>query len=149
VSPAEAAALLTVAAAFDNRKPDEDAARAWSMALDGLRFHDCRDAIVAHYRTSSEWLMPQKIRAEVKRIRDKRIADYGPIPIPHGFDPDDTGAYERHLREMRQRIGDGEDVPQPTLPAPSKPPAEIAQQMRQIGRVTTTHPELRPNTEEI
>ena len=108
MTPQQAAALLTVAAAFDNRKPDPDAAKAWSVALDGIRFEDARDAIVTHYRGSSEWLMPAKVIAEVKRIRAKRIADH-PQPVPPAeLDPVQTNAW---LKEARRRIGDGETVP--------------------------------------
>lgn len=107
MNPAEAQALLTIAAAFDNRKPDPDAAKAWSVALDGLRFEDCRDAIVAHYRASSEWLMPAKVIGEVKRIRAKRIADHPAPTPPADLDPVETCAW---LREARRRIADGETV---------------------------------------
>lgn len=101
----EAAALLTVAAAFDNRKPDADAAQAWALALDGLRFVDCREAIVAHYRASSEWLMPSKVIAEVKRIRSKRIAEFGPYDVPAGLD---SRQYGEFIRATNKRIADGE-----------------------------------------
>lgn len=105
MTPTEAQGLLTVAAAFDNRKPDPDAAKAWSVALDGIRFEDARDAIVAHYRASSEWLMPAKVIAEVKRIRSKRIEDHPPLTPPADLDPVETNAW---LREQRWRIGNGE-----------------------------------------
>lgn len=112
MTPAEAGALLTVAAAFDNRKPDADAAKAWSIALDGLRFEDCRDAIVAHYRASSEWLMPTKVIAEVKKIRAKRIEEHPPLTPPPGPDGEAMSPIEtnRWLREARWRIGNGETV---------------------------------------
>lgn len=113
MTPVEAQVLLGIAAAFDNRKPDADAAKAWSVALHGLRFEDCRDAIVAHYRASSDWLMPQRIVSEVKRIRSKRVADFGPIDPPPGFDPDDTEAYRRWLAGMVRAVADG------TLTAPA------------------------------
>lgn len=107
MTPAEAAALLGVAAAFDNRKPDADAAQAWALALSGLRFEDCRDAIVAHYRASSEWLMPSAVIAAVKRVRAKRIADVGDLCPPPGLTEPEERAW---LREARRRIGDGEPV---------------------------------------
>ena len=103
----EAAALLAVAAAFDNRRPDADAARAWSLALDGYRFEDCRDAVVAHYRASAEWLMPNKVITEVKRIRAKRIAEAGDPTPPPDLTPLETIAW---LRDTKRRIGDGEMV---------------------------------------
>lgn len=107
MTPQEAGALLAVAAAFDNRKPDADAAKAWSVALEGLRFVDCRDAIIAHYKASSEWLMPARVIAEVRRIRAKRISDHPPLTPPSDLDPVQTVAW---IREARSRIGDGETI---------------------------------------
>lgn len=105
----QAAALLTVAAAFDNRKPDEDAAKAWAMALGDLPFLDCRDAIVAHYQASSEWLMPAKVITEVRRVRSKRIAEgEGQLtPPPHARE---GAALHEWLRVAKRRLGDGESV---------------------------------------
>ena len=107
MTPAEAQMLLGIAASFDNRKPSEEAAVAWSHALDGFRFVDCRDAIVAHYRSSSEWLMPARIIAEVKRIRAKRIEEHPPLTPPAGLTPIETTAW---LKEARHRVGNGESV---------------------------------------
>lgn len=105
MTPAEAATLLTVAAAFDNRKPDPDAAKAWSVALGDLPFVDCRDAIVAHYRQTSDWLMPSHVIAAVRKVRDKRIADQeDKLTPPPGLDPVETCAW---LHEARRRIADG------------------------------------------
>ena len=118
MTPAEAAALLTVAAAFDNRKPDADQARAWAMALDGLRFEDCRAAIVAHYQDSREWLMPVDVRGKVKKLRDTRIAAFGTIPLPARIDPDDTAEVQSYLLDVRRAIADGEITnPKPELEA--------------------------------
>ena len=105
MTPAEAQLLLGIAASFDNRKPNEEAAVAWSHALDGIRFQDARDAIVAHYRTSSDWLMPQKVIAEVKRIRSKRIAEAGDPTPPPDLNPAETIAW---LKDWKRRVGDGE-----------------------------------------
>lgn len=107
MTPAEAAALLAIAAAFDNRKPDADAAKAWAYALDGLRFVDCRDAILAHYRASSEWLMPQMVTASVKLTREKRLADTPMPDPPPDMTPLETIAW---LKDVRRRIADGESV---------------------------------------
>lgn len=132
----EAAALLAVAAAFDNRKPDPDAATAWAIALEGLRFQDCRDAIIAHYRVSSDWLMPAKVISEVKRIRTKRIDDYGLIQTPPGHDPDDTVGHQRWLRAARAAIADGESLPVYAAVKGSNPmPPELASAIDQFGRL--------------
>jgi hypothetical protein len=105
MTPAEAAALLAVAAAFDNRKPDADAAQAWSLALDGLRFHDCRDVIVTHYQRSGDWLMPHHVISGVRRLRDKRIAEAGDLTPPANLS---TAATIAWLKDAKRRIGDGE-----------------------------------------
>lgn len=110
MTPAEAQMLLGVAASFDNRKPSEEAATAWSVALDGIRFVDARDAIVAHYRASDDWLMPSKVIGEVKRIRAKRIAEAGDLTPPPDLTPLETIAW---LKAARRRIGDGEHPDDP------------------------------------
>ena len=130
MTPAEAQVLLGIAASFDNRKPSEEAAVAWSHALDGLRFEDCRDAVIAHYRTSSEWLMPTVIIREVRRIRGQRIKDFGNVPIPAGLDPDDEVQYRRYLRQAREAIADGRP-----LTTPEKPAVEAPRDWRELGEI--------------
>lgn len=107
MTPAEAQVLLSMAAAFDNRKPDADTARAWAAALDGLRFEDCRVAVIEHYRASTEWLMPAVIRTAVRRIRAKRIEVHPPLTPPPGLD---DAQERRWLLDARRRIGDGEQI---------------------------------------
>ena len=131
VNQQEAAALLAVAAAFDNRKPDPDAATAWAAALAEFRFIDCRDAIVAHYRSSSEWLMPSKVIAEVKRIRGKRL-DETPEPNPPAeLTPLETIAW---LADVRRRIADGEVISVPEVGGVPMP-KELAEGMSRFGRL--------------
>lgn len=107
MTPAEAQVLLGMASTFDNRKvdPTGDAARAWAAALDGLPFDDCRLAIIEHFKTSTEYLMPVMIRTAVRRMRDKRIADHPPLTPPAGLGVLETN---RWLREANARIGSGE-----------------------------------------
>ena len=118
MTPAEAQVLLSMASAFDNRKPDADAARAWSAALDGLRFDDCRDALIEHYKTSTDYLMPVLIRTAVRRIRSKRIAEVGDLIPPPGLSELEQRQW---LRDAKRRIGDGEEYAPPQLP-PADPP---------------------------
>jgi hypothetical protein len=130
MTPTEAAALLTICAAYDNRKPDADAAKAWAMALDSHRFEDCRDAIVSHYRTSREWIMPADVIAAVKRVRGGRIEDVAPSP-PADMDPDDTGRYARWLEVTRRQIADGEE-PDPEPYRPTRQIGELRQVLRSV-----------------
>lgn len=105
MNAAEAAALLTIAASFDNRKPDEDAARGWAYALEDVRFVDAREAVVKHYRRSSQWLMPVDVIKAVTAIRADRIAK-APHPIPPaGLTESEERAW---IGDARRRIADGE-----------------------------------------
>jgi hypothetical protein len=134
MKPAEAAVLLTIAAAYDNRKPDADQAKAWAMALDGLRFEDCRTVIVEHYRKSREWLMPVDVVMGVKRLRAQRLDDYGPIPAPKGIDPDDKPRYQRARLEMQTRIADGDLVRQEEPEPEALPARDVIRELGHIGQ---------------
>lgn len=127
----EAAALLTIAAAFDNRRPDADQAKAWAMALDGLRFEDCREVIVAHYRRTRDWLMPSDVTAGVRMLRHARLDAYGPIPAPVGIDPDDTAAYRRAFKATQRAIADGTlTAPEPAAVGPAR---DVIAELGHIG----------------
>ena len=139
MKPTEAAALLTICAAYDNRKPDADAAKAWAMALDGYRFEDCRDAIVAHYRASREWIMPSDVIGAVKKLRTGRLEDVAPIPPP-GLDPDDTGAYVRWLAHVRRAIADGQEPPDYDYPA-TRSLGELRNVLRSVPAIEAKAPE--------
>lgn len=117
MTPAEASALLTIASGFDNRRVDPDVARSWAVALDGVRFQDARDAVVAHYRASREWLMPAHILDTVKRVRGGRIAAHEADLIP----PPDLSPIETQtwMRDARQALGDGRS------PAEINPAAQL------------------------
>ena len=142
MTPAEAQVLLSMAAAFDNRKPDPDAAKAWAAVLDGLRFDDCRQAVIEHYKAGTEWLMPATVRAIVKRIRRDRVLAFGTLPDPPPSIDGDQTAYTAWLAATTKRIADGSLKPDdiPAL-APSGPPRDVLRELGHIGRrITTTEP---------
>lgn len=105
--PEDAARLLAVCASFDNRKPDPDTAMAWSVVMGDMRFEDCRDAVVAHYQKSREWIMPADIRSAVKRLRAKRLASAGDPTPPPDLTPLETIAW---VKERNRRVANGEHV---------------------------------------
>lgn len=107
MTPIDAARLLAIAASFDNRKPDADATLAWSVVLDGVRFEDARDVIVAHYRVSTDWLMPAHIITAVRKLRDKRLAEAPVLTPPPDLTPLETIDW---LKDRRRRQADGETV---------------------------------------
>jgi hypothetical protein len=113
MTPTEAAALLTIAAAFDNRKPNEEAATAWAAALNGLPFDDCRDAVLEYYREEREWLMPVEIVKRVRKKHHERIeAGLKGIQPPASVDAiedhdEHDRAYRAWLQETRERLARG------------------------------------------
>ena len=83
MNPSDAAILLTIAAAHDNRTVGRTNAEAWAAALpDSLDLEEAKQAIHAHYGTSTDWLMPAHITAGVARIRRERIREAGTLSPP-------------------------------------------------------------------
>lgn len=54
--------LLTLAAAYDSRTVGESDVQAWLLALADLPFDRCRDAVVRHYSTETDRIMPGHVR---------------------------------------------------------------------------------------
>lgn len=91
--------------AFDEYTPD-----AWADLLDDVRFEDAQEALKALVKRQP-FVAPAEIRAEVKRVRSKRIAEFGPIPEPPpeiGADPE---RYHHWFVNTMQAIGDGDVTP--------------------------------------
>ena len=111
MSPEEAVALCRFTAAccpaqkFDEYTPD-----AWALMLEDVRFVDAKEAVVAVAR-KSPWCAPAEIIAEVKRMRAKRISEFGPITPPADLDPDDTTAYREWWANIQTAIADGDLKP--------------------------------------
>lgn len=97
---------------FDQYTPD-----AWALVLADVRLEDAREAVVEVARRQP-FVAPAEIITEVKRIRSKRIDDYGPITPPPELDPDDTAAYRDWWVSAQRAIADGNPPPRPAeLPA--------------------------------
>ena len=108
----ETTTLLAMIQAFDRRTVGQADVTAWQATLDDLRFDDCRDAVVAHFRNSSEWLMPAHVRATVKAARRERLDRDTPLEPPDA-DPNDPPAYIEALRADRRRVADGTERQRP------------------------------------
>ncbi|AVH58407.1 MULTISPECIES: zinc finger domain-containing protein [Streptomyces] len=74
MTPAEAAELLTLAAAFDRRTVGEADARAWAAALNSTPLDDdARAAVARHYAETDKWLTPAHVRQQRAKIRADRV----------------------------------------------------------------------------
>ncbi|AYF29295.1 hypothetical protein CSH63_17850 [Micromonospora tulbaghiae] len=68
----QVAAILALAAARDRRTVGEVDVRAWHEDIGDLDFDDARQAISAHFRQSTEYLMPVHVRRLATEIRRER-----------------------------------------------------------------------------
>lgn len=119
---AEVGKLLTLMAAYDQRKVGEADVMAWSEIVGKFDFEDAKAAVLAHYATTADRIMPAHIAVFVKNREADRAARSRPgmtmsetveSDIPDA-DPDDVQGYLRALREGRTRpYDDGTARPRP------------------------------------
>lgn len=72
MTPADTARVLAAAASFDQRTVGTADVAAWHAALHELDYQDARDAVVRHYRTTAERIMPVHVLHFAEEIRDER-----------------------------------------------------------------------------
>ena len=126
MKPDEAVALCRfTAACCPSQKFDEYTPDAWGLLLEDVRFVDAKDAVTTVAR-KQPWVSPAEIIAEVKKMRRKRIDEFGPITPPADLDPDDTAAYREWWANVQKAIADGDLKPK-ELELPKR-------DMRQIER---------------
>jgi hypothetical protein len=101
--------------AIDDYTPD-----AWYELLDDLSLDDCRNAVRVIGRRQP-FIAPAEIRAEVKRIREDRIARAF-IPAPAPELADDPAAYREALAGSIRAAADGELPPASDQPMAIAPP---------------------------
>lgn len=110
MNPREAAQLLGHCAAFDNRKPSQAAAMAWSAALHDVPLDDDAKAAVASYYTTAPkdpdgklWILPHHVRTLRSKIRSARLVNFQYEPLP-----DETvGEFMARYRGQVQAIASG------------------------------------------
>ncbi|MYX36753.1 MULTISPECIES: hypothetical protein [unclassified Streptomyces] len=125
MNPADAAELLTLAAAFDRRTIGEADALAWGAALHAVPFdQDARDAVARHYADTDRWITPAHVIQQRTKIRAARIAE------ANVFDegrPDETPAqYLARKRAMNAAIADGRIAWQTVRQAVGAAPGTLA-----------------------
>jgi hypothetical protein len=137
------AVVLTriVAAACPQQAIDDYTPDAWHDLLEDLSFEDCRAALIAMGKRQP-FVAPAEIRAEVKRLREDRIARAF-IPAPPPELADDPAAYREALAANVQAAADGQvppatDSPKMIGPPPGErtggPPVSLRASIRQFRR---------------
>lgn len=96
---------------FPSQPVDEYTTEALEEILAPFPAADCRQAVLNLADRGEKWCSPTQVREEVRRIRAKRVADYGPIDPPAGLDPDDVRGYQRWLQSTTKAIANGELAP--------------------------------------
>lgn len=106
MTPSETAELLTLMAAYDRRTIGAADVAAWHREVATLPLGDCQDAVVAHYGSSREWVMPADVLNGVRALRADRLRMAGDPPIPP-VDGDDVPAYLAWIGKWREGIAAG------------------------------------------
>jgi hypothetical protein len=136
VTPADAAELLALIAAFDRRTIGEADARAWSAALRDIPLDDdTRTAVADHYGVTNEWMKPAHVKQLRARIREARIGAAHPVYEPPQGDYETGAEFTERRRAQLAAAADG------TLPAQSitqaldaAPPREVLALVAGVGR---------------
>lgn len=108
-----------VKAACPSQLLDQYTPDAWHFMLDDIDYADAKAAVRHLGRLDLEpgkarYIEPGHVIAQVRRIRGKRIEEYGPIDPPSGLD---SGAYLRWLRDTSDAIASGRMPERPALAA--------------------------------
>lgn len=64
--------LLTIASAFDNRRPTDEQLEAWFSVIGHLDYSDAEIAVRNHFRDSTDWMLPAHIVHGVASIQAAR-----------------------------------------------------------------------------
>jgi len=144
MTPEETGKLLGICAAYDRRTVGEIDVLAWYRVLGDLPYTSCEAAVVAHYTTKREWIMPADIRSAVKRAQHaaedhSRIRE---LLDPATYRTQIAAADSAFLRKLAARTGQPPGLraiePAYSEPAGDETRAAIAAQARQAlnGRTT-------------
>lgn len=107
MTPEETGKLLGICASYDNRAVDEISVYAWFRVVGDLPYGACETAVIDHYSTSREWIMPADVRNRVRREqRDlaerQRIRE---LLDPDAYRKSVAEADAAFLRKLQERAG--------------------------------------------
>jgi hypothetical protein len=118
---------------FPSQPVDEYTTEALEELLAPYPGADCRQAVLNIAERGERWCSPTDLRAEIRRLRSKRVAEYGPIEPPAGLDPDDVRGYQRWLSATTRAIADGEITTPGELAWAGEPrPVELGEMFREV-----------------
>lgn len=111
MTPTESVTLARyIGAHFPQQPQDEFTADALGELLEPYPFADARAAVLAIADRGEKWCSPSDVRAEVRRIRGRRIAQGEALLFPPAELADDEAAQRAWLAQAKHRLGDGEPV---------------------------------------
>jgi hypothetical protein len=104
--------LLSLMASYDRRTAGETEIAAWLAAVGDLPFRDAWDAVIGHYRESTEWIMPAHVFRRVAAVRAERLRAVPDLEasIPAEL-ADRPVEYARRLSEATAAVRDGKPAP--------------------------------------
>lgn len=73
----EIARLLTIASMIDNRTVGPETVEEWHRVIGHLEFDPAREAVEAHFRESTTYLLPAHVTGHVRRVREVRALEGG------------------------------------------------------------------------
>lgn len=104
---AETTQVLAAIQIYDARHVDEATIKAWHKMLHAFTLPDCLAAVEAHFRESTEYLLPAHIirRVKQKRARRLELAENPVLNYHDEYDDDgnrlpDAKAKQEHLRTL-------------------------------------------------
>lgn len=103
----DTAKVLALVSAVDRRVVDEATVAAWHDLIGDLPLADCLEAVRAHRRESTEYLLPAHVRARVVSVVRDRVARAGDL-LP-GVDPDDVAAYQAARKQALAQVASGHE----------------------------------------
>lgn len=109
MTKADVVLLLGFASMYDYRRIGEADVEAWYLVVGDLDLDDAKAAVIAHYRDSTERLMPAHVRQGVKTIRaDRRREQTHEVrALPSRFEADmgRQVRMERGAAQVREVLG--------------------------------------------
>lgn len=106
MTPSETAELLGTIQAFDRRTVGEADIMAWHVTLADVALADARAAVLEHFSSSKDWLMPSDIKAIITATRRRRIGAVEAVTPPWQL-ADNPAGEQRWVSNYRHAVADG------------------------------------------